>query len=35
MTAAFVVGPVGAVAGLFAGVILGKKKSASSRVPMQ
>ena len=30
MTAAFVVGPAGAVAGLVAGVILGKKKPVSS-----
>jgi hypothetical protein len=30
MTAAFVVGPAGAVAGLVAGIILGKKKRVSS-----
>jgi len=30
MTAAFVVGPAGAVAGLVAGVILGKKKRVSA-----
>ena len=30
MTAAFVVGPAGAIAGLVAGVILGKKKRAST-----
>jgi hypothetical protein len=30
MTAAFVVGPAGAVAGLVAGIILGKKKRAPS-----
>jgi hypothetical protein len=33
MTAAFVFGPIGAIAGIIAGAILGRPKRASASVP--
>lgn len=35
MTAAFVIGPIGAVIGLIAGAILGKSKPVAADVPRQ